>query len=215
MNRVVLLTRLILLRNKWLILLLMVWPIMIALVIHFLGAGMSRDDIVALLHQESLYGVAMVAFAGSALLGAEERSGRIQPVLARKVTRSQYLAALLCAAWLPLLLYVAGFLLAGLLFRADTLGNALHLWNDIRIMAASQLYVGLVVAAASIFFSVMLPTAFAAVGTIATAAIIEYLAATFKAGLLLQSLTSFVVAILFFSAAVAVFNQKDLNLNSD
>ncbi len=215
MRRVALLTRLILLRNKWLILLLMVWPVMIALVIHFLGAGMNRDDIAALLHQESLYGVAMVAFAGSALLGAEERSGRIQPVLARTVTRLQYLAALLLAAWLPLVLYVAGFVLAGFFFQVDAQGNALHLWREIRSMAMSQLYLGVVVAAASIFFSVILPTAFAAVGTIAVAAAAEYLASIFKASVRIPVFISFVVAGVFFRAAIAIFERKDLDLNSD
>ena len=215
MNRTLLLTRLILLRNKWLILLLMVWPVMIAVVIHFLGAGMSRDDISSLLHQESLYGVAMVAFAGSALLGTEERSGRIQTVLARAVSRREYLAALLLAAWLPLLLYVVGFVVAGFLFQNDALGNALHLWHQIVRLAVSQLYLGLVVAAASILFSVILPTAFAAVGTIAAAAIAEYLAIIFKTGIVIQSMVFCFIAVLLFTGAVAIFNQQDLDLNAD
>ncbi len=215
MTSVLLLTRLILLRNKWLILLLMVWPVLIALVIHFLGAGMNREDIAALLHQESLYGIAMVAFAGSALLGAEERSGRIQIVLGRAVARGSYLAALLLAAWLPLLLYVAGFVAAGLLLRVDASGTHLHLWREIALLAASQLYLGIVVAAASIFFSVVLPTAFASVSTIVAAASTEYLANLFRIGTVLQLLCAVILAMVIFAAAVAAFNRRDLQLAKD
>ena len=218
MTRVLLLARLLLLRNKWLILLLMVWPLMIAIVIHFAGAGMDRDDVAALLGQEALYGIAMVAFAGSALLGAEERSGRIQVVLCRAVARSHYLAALLLAAWLPLLLYVGGFCAAGVLLN---LGNGfdpqgdMRLWPVIGSLAVTQLCVGWTIAAASVLASVLLPTAFAAAATVVVAAIAEYGVVTYKpAALLLASLT-LLAAALFFSAAATAFARKDLNLNSD
>jgi hypothetical protein len=218
MKRILLLTRLLLLRNKWLILLLMVWPLMIAAVIHFAGAGMNRDDIAALLGQESLYGVAMVAFAGSALLGAEERSGRIQIVLARAVARSEYLAALLLAAWLPLLLYVAGFCAAGVLLNSGS-GFAPHedmrLWPVILSLAVTQLCVGWTIAAASVLASVLLPTAFAAVATVAAAAAAEYGVMTYKPAALLLAPLTLIAAVAFFLIAVAAFAPQDLNLNSD
>ena len=218
MTRILLLTRLLLLRNKWLIMLLMVWPLMIAVVIHFAGTGMDRDDVAALLGQESLYGIAMVAFAGSALLGAEERSGRIQVVLARAVARWEYLAALLLAAWLPLLLYVTGFCAAGFLLNA---GNSvdpradMHLWPVILALAVTQLCVGWTIAAASVLASVLLPTAFAAVATVAVAAIVEYGVVTWKPGAFLLAAFTLVVAAACFAAATAAFVRQDLDLSSD
>ncbi len=216
MTKILLLTRLILLRNKWLILLLMVWPLLIALVIRYAGAGMNTDDIAALLGQESLYGIAMVAFAGSALLGAEERSGRIQIVLARAVSRSAYLGSLLLAAWLPLLLYVGGFCAAGFLFGRGGDGlQLLHVWPIIASLAARQLCVGLVIAAASVLSSVLLPTAFAAVATVILAAASEYLVATLKPATSILFAASVLAAAVFFLLATYCFARQDLDLNSD
>ena len=63
----------------------------------------------SILHQECLYGLGLVAFTGSALLGNEQRSRRVATVLSRAVSRRQYFLALFSAAWLPLALYVVSF----------------------------------------------------------------------------------------------------------
>jgi ABC-type transport system involved in multi-copper enzyme maturation permease subunit len=218
MTRVLLLTRLLLLRNKWLILLLMVWPMLIALVIHFAGAGIDRDDVTALLGQEGLYGIAMVAFAGSALLGAEERSGRVQVVLARAVRRSEYLAALFLGAWLPLLLYVAGFCAAGLLLNSTgdvDPGKTTSLWPAIFTLAGRQLCIGWTIAAASILSSVVLPTAFAATATVVVAAAAEYSVVHLNPRAALLFGLSMLFAAVFFAAACALFARQDLDLSSD
>jgi ABC-type transport system involved in multi-copper enzyme maturation permease subunit len=215
MARILLLTRLLLLRNKWLILLLMVWPLLIALVIHFAGAGMNSDDVVALLGQEALYGIAMVAFAGSALLGAEERSGRTQIVLARAVRRSEYLAALLLAAWIPLVLYVAGFCAAGLLLNNPGFGPSLDLWPTIFTLAGRQLCVGLIVAAASVLASVLLPTAFAATATVVVAAAVEYAVMHLRPGAMVLAGVAVVITAGLLGLASLVFERQDLALNSD
>ena len=88
--------------NRWLWLLLVLWPWGMAAMLLIGGIHPAPEDIAAALGQQSIYGLALVAFAGGALLGNEQRSRRIVLVLSRAVSRRQYLAALWLAAFLPL-----------------------------------------------------------------------------------------------------------------
>src|SRR5581483_5630839 len=108
-------------QNRWLFLLLMLWPYIMAAILCF-GGQPDPDDVLWILHQECFAGLALVAVTGSTLLGNEQRSRRIIMVLSRAVSRPQYLLSLLITAWLPLVLYVSGFLISGI-FMANLLVN--------------------------------------------------------------------------------------------
>src|SRR5271155_1668966 len=97
-------TRRLLYQNRWIYLFLMLWPFGMAAILLVPAARPEIDDLLSILHQESFYGLGLVAFTGSALLGNEKRSRRIASVLSRAVSRRQYFFALLSAAWLPLVL---------------------------------------------------------------------------------------------------------------
>ena len=99
--------------NRWLWLLLVLWPWGMAGILLVGGLHPAPEDVEAALEQQSIYGLALVAFAGGALLGSEQRSRRIVLVLSRAVSRRQYLAALWLAAFLPLVLYVLDLALTG------------------------------------------------------------------------------------------------------
>ena len=90
--------------NRWLWLLLVLWPWVMAAILLVGDLHPAPEDVAALFAQQSFYGLGLVAFAGGALLGNEQRSRRIVLVLSRAVSRRQYLAALWLAAFLPLLL---------------------------------------------------------------------------------------------------------------
>src|SRR6202167_6833741 len=106
-------------QNRWLYLLLMLWPFGMAAILLVSAGKPQTDDVLSILHQECLYGLGLVAFTGGALLGNEQRSRRIASVLSRAVSRRQYFFALVSAAWLPLALYVASFVVSGgVLFAA-------------------------------------------------------------------------------------------------
>ncbi len=106
-------TRRLLYQNRWIYLFLMLWPFGMAAILLVPAAKPEADDVLSILHQECLYGLGLVAFTGSALLGNEQRSRRIATVISRAVSRRQYFFALLSAAWLPLAVYVASFLVSG------------------------------------------------------------------------------------------------------
>src|ERR1700679_1908281 len=95
-------TRRLLYQNRWIYLFLMLWPFGMAAILLVPSGKVETEDVLSLLHQECLYGLGLVAFTGSALLGNEQRSRRTGSVLSRAVSRRQYFFALISAAWLPL-----------------------------------------------------------------------------------------------------------------
>src|SRR5271163_2479341 len=112
-------TRRLLYQNRWIYLFLMLWPFGMAAILLVSAGKPETDDVLSILHQECLYGLGLVAFTGSALLGNEQRSRRIATVLSRSVSRRQYFLAMVSAAWLPLAVYVASFVVSGMaLFAA-------------------------------------------------------------------------------------------------
>jgi hypothetical protein len=104
------------LQNRWLWILLLCWPPLLALLLGTLEGHPTAEDALASLQMESLYGVVAAGFAGGMLLGQEQHSRRIGFVLARAVGRTEYLAALWLAVVGPIALYAADCSLAGAWF---------------------------------------------------------------------------------------------------
>ncbi len=94
MSKIWQITRRLLYQNRWIYLFLMLWPFGMAAILLVPAAKPETDDVLSILHQECLYGLGLVAFTGSALLGNEQRSRRIATVLSRAVSRRQYFFAL-------------------------------------------------------------------------------------------------------------------------
>jgi hypothetical protein len=197
------------------------------------AARPETDDVLSILHQECLYGIGLVAFTGSALLGNEQRSRRIASVLARAVSRRQYFFALVSAAWLPLTLYVVSFVVSGtVLFAAIRRPLPLLL-----ALAVAQLALGLWTAAAALFFATWLPTMLASTASLALLALLGLAGYEWPgfaparllftmtqgdldaAARILQHPAGFVLIILgaalLFAAGTAIFERRDLRLKSD
>ncbi len=150
------------LQNRWIYLFLMLWPIGMAAILLVPAAKPETDDVLSILHQECLYGLGLVAFTGSALLGNEQRSRRIATVLSRAVSRRQYFFALVSAAWLPLALYVVSFVVSGIaLFAAIDRPLAL-----LFALALAQLVLGMWTATAALFFATWLPMMLASIASL-------------------------------------------------
>ena len=208
--------------KRWLWLLLVLWPWAMAVALRMTGGGaMAQQDIVALAEQECLYGLALVAFTGGALLGNEQRSRRIVVVLARAVRRGEYLFALWLTTVLPLLLYAGSVGLSGLL-----LGGSTEMLG--RLMIAVTL-IGIPLAGLVLLASIWLPGVLAAaLGLLLTAGLLlptsqSALAAQLR--LLVQGagerqavramVESVCLAAVFFAAAVTVFCRRDLDLKGE
>jgi hypothetical protein len=157
-------------QNRWLFLMLMFWPYVMAIILS-VGGKPDPDDVLWMLHQECFAGLALVAVTGSTLLGNEQRSRRIIMVLARSVSRPQYLFSLLLTAWLPLVLYVSGFLVSGIV-----LATILHSsFEGILVMAVAQLVLGVWAGAVSVFWSVLLPQIPASIISVACVGLAVYI----------------------------------------
>jgi len=226
-------TRRLLYQNRWIYLFLMLWPFGMAAILLAPAAKPEADDVLSILHQECIYGLGLVAFTGSALLGNEQRSRRIASVLSRAVSRRQYFFALVSAAWLPLALYVVSFVVSGsALFAAieRPLGGLLAL-------ALAQLVLGMWTASAALFFATWLPTMLASTASLAVLAALGlagYAWPGFAPARLLFTLTQgdltgaarmllhpggfFLIVLaagLLFVAGTAIFERRDLRLKSD
>lgn len=217
-------------QNRWLFLMLMLWPYVMTAILCF-GSRPDPDDVLWMLHQEGFAGLALVAVTGSTLLGNEQRTRRIIMVLARAVSRPQYLLSLLITAWLPLMLYVSGFLLGGI-FMADLLHKT---YEGILLMALAQLLLGIWAGAISIFWSILLPQIIASIVSVACVGLAVYVGqwGTIGPGRLLlvlfqteisgrtpsdfvlNAVLSLFAGAVWFAAASWIFSRRDLNLTSD
>jgi hypothetical protein len=213
--------------NRWLWLLLVLWPWGMAAILLIGGPHPAPEDVEAALEQQSIYGLALVAFAGGALLGNEQRSRRIVLVLSRAVSRRQYLGALWLAAFLPLVLYVLDLALTGPVLGAP----AFVLWQTL----GALLVLSLTTASLTVLASLALPGVIAGVLSLAAISlplllpagwqiaqsrllqillsgpITEHTRLVFGAGLLEGLLLSGAI----FEAAVRIFEQRDLRLKSE
>jgi hypothetical protein len=233
MSKVFEITRRLLHQNRWIYLFLMLWPFGMAAILLVSAGKPETDDVLSILHQECLYGLGLVAFTGSALLGNEQRSRRIATVLSRAVSRRQYFLALFSAAWLPLVLYVVSFVVSGAALLS-AIDRPLPL---LFALALAQLVLGMWTAAAALFFATFLPmmlASTASLGLLALLGVAGYAWPGFAPARLLFSLTQgdlaeaarmllhpsgFILIILgatlLFAAGIAIFEHRDLGLKSD
>jgi hypothetical protein len=233
MSKIWQITRRLLYQNRWIYLFLMLWPFGLAAIVLVPAAKPEIDDVLSILHQECLYGLGLVAFTGSALLGNEQRSRRIATVLSRAVSRRQYFFALACGAWLPLAFYVVSFLVSGVAL----LGAIDRPWPLLLALALAQLVLGMWTAAAALFFATWLPMMLASTASLGSLALLGFAGYEwpgFAAARLLFVLTQgdlgeaarllwhpsgFILivggAAVLFAAGTAIFEHRDLALKSD
>ncbi|HEX4582913.1 MAG TPA: hypothetical protein VH139_12700 [Acidobacteriaceae bacterium] len=213
--------------NRWLWLLLVLWPWGMAAILLVGGQHPAPEDVEAALEQQSIYGLALVAFAGGALLGNEQRSRRIVLVLSRAVSRRQYLGALWLTAFLPLVLYVLDLALTGPVVGAP----AFLLWQTL----GALLLLSLTAASLAVLASLALPGVVAGVLSltalslplllppgwqIAQGRLLQILLSgptTEHAGLIFGAglLEGVVLCGAIFEAAVRIFERRDLRLKSE
>jgi hypothetical protein len=213
--------------NRWLWLLLVLWPWGMAAIFLLGGLHPAPEDITVVFTQQSIYGLALVAFAGGALLGNEQRSRRIVLVLSRAVSRRQYLAALWLAAFLPLLLYAVDLGLTGPVLGASasvlaqTLGALLLLSLTMASLAvlASLVLPGIIAGVVSLgmlSLPLLLPPGWEIAMTrllqiLLSGPVKEHARLVFATG----SLEALVLSAAIFETAVRIFEQRDLRLKSE
>ena len=233
MSKIWQITRRLLYQNRWIYLFLMLWPFGLAAILLLPAAKPEIDDVLSILHQECLYGLGLVAFTGSALLGNEQRSRRIATILSRAVSRRQYFFALACGAWLPLAFYVVSFVVSGIAL----FGAIQRPWPLLLALALAQLVLGMWTAAAALFFATWLPMMLASTASLGLLGLLGFAGYEWpgfaaarllfvltqgdlgEAARLLRHPSGFILivvgAALLFAAGTAIFEHRDLPLKSD
>ena len=229
MTKALLIAQRLIWQNRWLFLLLMMWPYLMAAILLLPNGQPDADDVLSMLHQECFYGLALAAVTGATQLGNEQRSRRIIMVLSRAIGRPQYLLAIWMTAWLPLALYVSGFVVSGTM-----LASILHRpVKGVLLLAFYQLLAGCFVAALSVFWSVLLPSIFASIVSMASVAAAFWMGGPgpgvvitalvrmgFSGNSTIQPaasdcLLTVVSGGVFFAAACWLFHRRDLNLTAE
>jgi len=152
-------TRALLRENRWMLILLVLWPIVMAGILLVPGGTPDKDDVLAVLHQECFYALALVTVTAASILGSEQRSRRSVFVLARAVSRSQYLLSAMLSALISSLVFIGSFTLCGFLLVGESGGS----FTAIGAMALLQFILCIWFAAVAVFFSIFLPAILASV----------------------------------------------------
>jgi hypothetical protein len=85
-------------QNRWLLIALLLWPLLLGSFVWSPHRHAPIDDVVAIVQQEVLYGLAIGAFLASSTIRNEERSRRIVGILSKAVARWQYLLGIVVGA---------------------------------------------------------------------------------------------------------------------
>lgn len=95
MRRVLLIAANFLREARWYIVLMLALIVGMAAIMLAFGDHPSRDDLLFLVRQETVYGLAFALFMGSNAIRTDHRSRRILSLLSKAVERRQYIAGLL------------------------------------------------------------------------------------------------------------------------
>jgi ABC-type transport system involved in multi-copper enzyme maturation permease subunit len=146
-------------QNRWTVLLLALWPVAMALILVLPHAPADKDDVLSVLHQECFYALALIGVSAASQLGNEERSRRSVFILARAISRSKYLVAVLLNILISSVIFTLCFMLCGFVLVGESGGND----AAIVAMAILQFLLCAWFAAFGVLFSVFLPTLLATV----------------------------------------------------
>lgn len=147
--------------QRWPLFFLLLWVLGFAVFGLFVSSDSGAEDALMIFKQLTFYGVVFAVFFGSSALNSDLRSRRILEVLAKAVSRGQYLAGLL----IGIAIVLGTFCLCTAFSASWVLGHygldQVQLWLGILgVFTACML-----TAASALCFSVFLPPLFAAIGS--------------------------------------------------
>ncbi len=162
LRRIALVTAALIRRSRILLVLLLLWPCVLSGILLAASHGApASEDVASILEQELFYGLVLAGLGASSAFGVEQRARRTQQILGRAVSRTEYLLALGASAYVPFAGYTLVWLGNALLFA-----GLLHLRTPMLLPAfVAELTAGLLLCAAGLFCSVLLPQLAAASAT--------------------------------------------------
>jgi ABC-type transport system involved in multi-copper enzyme maturation permease subunit len=143
--------------QRWPILVLMLWVVVISVMGLVIDLRKSGEDVLLVFKQVAAYGIAFAVFFGASAIHNERKTRRILSVLSKSVGREQYIAGLLCGIIFAVAIYCFAMAVTGTWILKPAGFPVAHVWFlMLGLMTASVL-----AAAIAVFFSTFLNPLFA------------------------------------------------------
>jgi len=147
--------------QRWPIVVLLAWILLLAAAPFVSDLSRSRDDLLFLLQQVATYVLVFVVFFGISAIRNERKSRRILMVLAKGISRSQYIGGLLVGMVAASAIFCGALVISGL----AVLRNFGYAPAQVVFLMVALLVACLLTGAVTLFFSVFLHPLVAAAAT--------------------------------------------------
>ena len=166
-------------QQRWLVLLLVVYAVAMAgILVCSDKQPPSTEDVTFFLRQQSLYAPLFSVFLAISAIHNERKSRRILAVMAKAITRSQYLAGFVVGIFAIAAVYCLAIGVAGTWLAHSAHISSPYFWSIFWSMLGIVLIASALVSAVALFFSTFLMPIFAAAATAASIAVPAVLAQT-------------------------------------
>ena len=151
--------------QRWPILVLMLWVVLLAILGLLLDLHQSREDVLFIFKQLGVYGVAFAVFFGASAIHNERKTRRILAVISKGVSRAQYISGLLIGIGMAVGIFAVSMGVTGTWVLGAGGARASQIW----ILIACLMLTCVLSSAVAVLFSTFLNPLFA---TLATAIIL-------------------------------------------
>ncbi|HVO62927.1 MAG TPA: hypothetical protein VMT53_18500 [Terriglobales bacterium] len=153
--------------QRWPILVLMLWVVVLNLTGLSKQVQTSAEDMLFLFKQVAAYGLAFAVFFGASAIHNERKTRRILSILSKSVGREQYIAGLLCGIIFALSVFCFAMALTGTWMLVPAGFPVARVWY----LMLSLMIASVLAAAVSVLFSTFLNPLFATLSAISVMAI--------------------------------------------
>lgn len=147
--------------QRWPILVLMLWVVLLALLGLFRDLWTSRDDVLFIFKQLGVYGVAFAVFFGASAIHNERKTRRILAVISKGVSRAQYISGLLIGIGMAVAIFAVSMGVTGTWVLRAGGARASQIWS----LIACLMLACVLSAAVAVLFSTFLNPLFATLAT--------------------------------------------------
>jgi ABC-type transport system involved in multi-copper enzyme maturation permease subunit len=147
--------------QRWPILVLMLWVMLLALLGLFRDLWTSRDDVLFIFKQLGVYGVAFAVFFGASAIHNERKTRRILAVISKGVSRAQYISGLLIGIGMAVAIFAVSMGVTGTWVLRAGGARAIQIWS----LIACLMLTCVLSAAVAVLFSTFLNPLFATLAT--------------------------------------------------
>src|SRR5438045_5991691 len=150
--------------QRWPILVLMLWVVLLAILGLMLDLHRSREDVLFIFKQLGVYGVAFAVFVGASAIHNERKTRRILAVISKGVSRPQYISGLLIGIGMAVAIFSVSMGVTGAWVLGAGGARASEVWS----LIACLMLASILSAAVAVLFSTFFNPLFATLGTAIT-----------------------------------------------